>query len=308
MFVVALVLSILIGVSLGMLGGGGSILTLPILKYVVGLEAHQAVAGSLFVVGATSAVAMITHARAGRVRWRTGIIFGLAGMAGAFGAGRVAKFIPSTILLVLFAGMMVITATAMLRGRKAPAGATTRIDGELPVLKVLAEGLVVGAITGLVGAGGGFLVVPALVLLGGLPMDAAIGTSLLVISMKSFAGFAGYLSSTTVNWKILIGVTAAAIVGSVVGGWAAGKVAQEKLRRAFGWFVVVMAVYMLGQEVPALFHMKLAIYWPWVFAGAAALLATLIETFKRKPAEPTAPAQLATSSTKGAGVSPASPC
>lgn len=286
MFALSLVLSILIGVSLGMLGGGGSILTLPILKYVVGMEAHQAVAGSLFVVGATSGVAMITHARAGRVRWRTGIVFGLAGMAGAFLAGRVAKFIPSTILLVLFATMMVVTATAMLRGRKGPANAAARDQrGELPIAKVLVEGLVVGAVTGLVGAGGGFLVVPALVLLGGLPMDAAVGTSLLVISMKSFAGFAGYLSSTTVNWKILVGVTAAAIVGSVIGGWAAGKVAQEKLRRAFGWFVVVMAVYMLGQELPSLFGAKLAPYWPWLFAGAAAILASLTESLRRKPTD-----------------------
>lgn len=296
MFALSLALSVLIGVSLGLLGGGGSILTLPILKYVVGMEAHQAVAGSLFVVAATSATAMITHARAGRVRWRTGIVFGLAGMVGAFGAGRVAKFIPATVLLVLFAVMMLVTAVAMLRGRKQPASAApSRDDGELPILKVVLEGLVVGAVTGLVGAGGGFLVVPALVLLGGLPMDAAVGTSLLVISMKSFAGFAGYLSSTTVDWKILVGVTAAAIVGSVIGGWAAGKVSQEKLRRSFGWFVVVMAVYMFAQELPGLFGAKLAVYWPWVLAGGAAILATVVESLRRKPSEPVLPAGTAAS-------------
>ncbi len=294
MLALSLVLSILIGVSLGLLGGGGSILTLPILKYVVGMDAHQAVAGSLFVVGATSATAMITHARAGRVRWRTGIVFGLAGMAGAFGAGRVAKLIPSTVLLVLFAVMMVVTAAAMLRGRRAPAGAAARAatgPSELPIGKVVVEGLVVGAVTGLVGAGGGFLVVPALVLLGGLPMDAAVGTSLLVIAMKSFAGFGGYLSSTTIQGPVLVGVTAAAIVGSVLGGWAAGKISQEKLRRAFGWFVVVMAVSMLSQELPALFGVKLAAHWSWLLAGATAILATIAETLRRKASVPGAAAR-----------------
>jgi len=276
MFAVALIFAAFIGISLGMLGGGGSILTLPILKYVLGFEAHQAIAGSLFVVGATSATALITHARNGRVRFRTGLIFGLAGMAGAFGAGRVAKFIPAGILLVAFAAMMVVTAVAMLRGRRdvTPRPASAK---ELPVLKVLLEGLVVGAVTGLVGAGGGFLVVPALVLLGGLPMSVAVGTSLLVISMKSFAGFAGYLSSTTVDWKLLLPITAVAIVGSVFGGWAAGKVQQEKLRRAFGWFVVVMAIYMLAQELPALLHFRLPLAVPWILAGVGAVLAATIE-------------------------------
>jgi uncharacterized membrane protein YfcA len=283
MFVVALFLAALIGISLGLLGGGGSILTLPILKYVLGFEAHRAIASSLFVVGATSATALIPHARKGRVRWRTGIIFGLAGMAGAFGAGRVAKFIPSGILLVLFATMMVVTAVAMLRGRKSPGGGAKE-SGDLPVGKVLIEGLVVGSVTGLVGAGGGFLVVPALVLLGGLPMNVAVGTSLLVIAMKSFAGFAGYLSSTTVEWKTLLAISALAIVGSVIGGWAAGKVAQEKLRRGFGWFVVVMAVYMLAQELPALLHVKLATSTPWILAAIAMIVSALIETLSNRAA------------------------
>jgi len=284
MFAVALVLAGFIGVSLGLLGGGGSILTLPILKYVLGFEAHRAIASSLFVVGATAATALIPHARKGRVRWRTGLIFGLAGMAGAFGAGRIAKFIPSGILLVLFATMMVITAIAMLRGRKAPAGAEAakEVSGDLPVLKVLAEGLVVGGVTGLVGAGGGFLVVPALVLLGGLPMNVAVGTSLLVIAMKSFAGFAGYLSSTTVEWTTLLAITGLAIVGSIIGGWAAGKVSQEKLRRGFGWFVVIMAVYMLAQELPAVLHVKVAPSIPWLLAGITTVLTVILETLSNR--------------------------
>ncbi len=275
MFVIAMFLAVLVGVSLGMLGGGGSILTVPILKYVIGLEAHQAVAASLFVVGATSASALIPHARRGRVRFRTGIIFGLAGMVGAFFAGRLAKHVPAGLLLVLFAVMMFVTAVAMLRGRKTADGAAA-VERELPIAKVIAEGLVVGAVTGLVGAGGGFLVVPALVLLGGLPMDVAVGTSLLVIAMKSFAGFAGYVTTTTIDWKLLLALTFFAIIGSAIGGHLAGKVDQAKLRRAFGWFVIVMALYMLAQEVPPLLGMHIAPFWPWVVAAVATLLVTVV--------------------------------
>ena len=138
--------------------------------------------------------ARIPHARAGRVRWRTGLLFGAAGMAGAYGGGRLAAFVPPAVLLAGFAVMMLATATAMLRGRHDGPGRQRR---ELPVARVLLDGVVVGLVTGLVGAGGGFLVVPALALLGGLPMPVAVGTSLVVIAMKSFAGLAGYLSTVT---------------------------------------------------------------------------------------------------------------
>jgi uncharacterized membrane protein YfcA len=194
---------------------------------------------------------MIPHALKGRVRWRTGIVFGLAGMVGAFSAGRVAHFIPAGILLVSFGAMMLVTAVAMLRGRKVPSPSSDpKAHKDLPVLKVLAEGLVVGAVTGLVGAGGGFLVVPALVLLGGLSMEVAVGTSLVVIAMKSFAGFAGFLGHTEIDWTIGLTVAASAVVGSVLGAWLAGRVAPNKLRVGFAWFVVVMAFFILGQEVP----------------------------------------------------------
>src|SRR5690606_10226719 len=149
-----LVLSIAIGRSLGLLGGGGSILAVPILAYVAGLDAKEAIAASLFVVGVTSAVGVVSHARAGRVRWRTGLVFGGAAMAGAFGGGLLGGFVPGQILMVAFALMMLATAAAMIRGRR---GSTEPRDGDLPVLTVLAEGLVVGLVTGIVGAGGGFL-------------------------------------------------------------------------------------------------------------------------------------------------------
>src|SRR5699024_4789960 len=172
--------------SLGLLGGGGSILTVPILTYVAGLPPKEAIAASLFVVGTTSAVSAISHARAGRVRWRTGLIFGAAGMVGAFGGGILGGYIPGTVLMIAFALMMVATSIAMLRGRKG-ARAKDASARELPTAKIVIEGLAVGLATGLVGAGGGFLVVPDLALLGGLLMTVDMGTELVMIVIECLA-------------------------------------------------------------------------------------------------------------------------
>jgi len=252
----ALILTVMlatgIGVSLGLLGGGGSILAVPLLVYVAGLPAKEAIATSLLVVGATSAVGVIPHARGGRVRWRTGLIFGFAGMTGAYAGGRVAAYIPGGVLLTGFALMMLATAVAMIRGRRSRPDRPDRpVPHELPVLRVIVDGIVVGLVTGLVGAGGGFLVVPTLALLGGLPMPVAVGTSLLVIAMKSFAGFAGYLADVHINWGLAAVVTAAAIAGSLVGGRLAGRIREDLLRKAFGWFVLGMGVFVLAQQLPA---------------------------------------------------------
>ncbi|MEV7584492.1 sulfite exporter TauE/SafE family protein [Streptomyces erythrochromogenes] len=250
MIALVLAASVLIGISLGTLGGGGSILTVPILVYLAGMETKEAVATSLFVVGATSAVGLLPHARAGRVRLRTGMLFGAVGMAGAYGGGRLAEYVPGNALLILFALMMLATATAMLRGpRERDAGGSDR--RELPVKHVAVQGLAVGAVTGLVGSGGGFLVVPALALLGGLSMSAAVGTSLLVIAMQSFSGLAGHLAGVRIDWGTTLMVTAAAVVGSLIGGRFAGRIPPGALRTAFGWFVVVMGVFVLGRQIPA---------------------------------------------------------
>lgn len=247
MLTTILALSFLIGISLGMLGGGGSILTLPILTYVAGMETKAAIAASLFVVAATSATGVITHARAGRVRWRTGLVFGAAGMVGAFAGGRIAAYLPARVLMVAFAIMMVATALAMLRGRRERPLAPSR---ELPIAKMIVEGVAVGIVTGIVGAGGGFLVVPALVLLGGLGMEAAIGTSLLVISMKSFAGFYGHLGHVRdLDWGTTLGVTAIAVIGSFAGGTLAGRLPPQILRKGFGAFVLIMAGLVLSREL-----------------------------------------------------------
>lgn len=250
--ILVLSLSVVIGLSLGVLGGGGSILTVPILVYVAGFEAKEAIAASLFVVGVTSAVSVISHARGGRVMWRTGLTFGAAGMVGAFVGGLLGGYIPGQILLIAFALMMVATAIAMLRGRKKTGGEGTAepVKHELPLGRVLLDGAVVGLVTGLVGAGGGFLVVPALALLGGLPMSIAVGTSLVVIAMKSFAGLAGYLTTVHLDWGLTLAVTAAAIVGTLIGSKLAGRIPEAALRKAFGWFVLAMGTFVLTQQAP----------------------------------------------------------
>ena len=247
MIALTIALAVFVGVSLGLLGGGGSILTVPLLAYVAGLDAKQAIATSLLVVGVTSAVGAVSHARAGRVQWRTGLVFGMAGMAGAYAGGLLARFIPGTVLLIGFAVIMIATAVAMLRGRR-DVGAVDA-PRSLPSFKIVLEGLVVGLVTGLVGAGGGFLVVPALALLGGLPMPVAVGTSLVVIAMKSFAGLAGYLSSVHIDWPLAVAVTAAALVGGLIGARLTAMVNPDALRKAFGWFVLAMSSVILSQEV-----------------------------------------------------------
>ncbi|MFI7575736.1 sulfite exporter TauE/SafE family protein [Micromonospora sp. NPDC049497] len=273
-------LAVLIGISLGLLGGGGSILAVPLLVYVADLPAKEAIATSLLVVGVTSAVGVLPHARAHRVRWRTGLIFGLAGMTGAYGGGRLAEFIPAAYLLTGFAIMMLATAIAMIRGRRSAEGKP--VPHELPVFRVIIDGIVVGLVTGLVGAGGGFLVVPALALLGGLPMPVAVGTSLVVIAMKSIAGLAGYLSSVSIDWGLAAAVTAAAIVGSFLGGRLAGKIPADVLRKSFGWFVVVMGVFVLGQQLPAELRSN-PLLWAGVSVAAAAAVAVAVSLGRRKP-------------------------
>jgi hypothetical protein len=280
MLAVAALLSLLIGLSLGLLGGGGSILTLPILVYVLGVEPRSAIAMSLFVVGVTSVTGSIAHARAGRVRARTGLVFGATAMAGAYAGGQVTRYLPATALLLAFATVMLVTSIAMMRGRRAPR------PGEAPAeakpAKVLAIGLAVGLVAGLVGAGGGFLIVPALALFGGLAMPEAVGTSLLVIALQSFAGFAGHAGHVHLDWTLTLVVSAAAVAGSFAGVRLGRRVSPDGLRKGFAWFVLAMAVFLLGKQLPAAIvaaireHLALA-----VVGIAAAVLLTL--ALRRRP-------------------------
>jgi len=247
MLLLAAFLALFVGISLGLLGGGGSILTLPMLVYVMHVEAKSAIASSLFVVGVTSLVGTITHARAGNVKPRAGLIFGLAGMAGALGGSRLAHYIPGNALLIGFAFVMFATSLAMMRGRK-KAGEGT---GHISLAKALFIGTSVGVVSGLIGAGGGFLIVPALTLAGGLGMRHATGTSLLVITMQSLAGFAGHvISHTPIPWTLVLVVTAAAVVGSMGGARLARRVSPAALRRGFAWLVIAMAIFMLAKQLP----------------------------------------------------------
>lgn len=268
MIAVIALLSALMGLTLGLLGGGGSILAVPLLLYVVGIGAKPAIATSLLVVGATSAVCAVQHARAGHVRWKTGLVFGGFGMVGAYGGGVVAEYFSGTTLLLLFAGMMVAAGVAMIQRRAStsdePVGATPSL------WKAAAEGLVVGAVTGLVGAGGGFLVVPALVLFGGLDMRSAVGTSTLVIAGKSFAGFAGHATHVAIDYELAALVIGFAVVGSIAGTALVRRIDPARLRRVFGGFVLLMSgVILYQQATPEMMHAVFVDRWPFWAGGAA---------------------------------------
>jgi uncharacterized protein len=247
-------LAALIGISLGLLGGGGSILTVPIFVYVMGFAAKEAIAMSLAVVGATSLFGAAAHWRAGNVDLRVATIFGLVAMAGTYLGARLAVFFSGAAQLALFAVVMLLAAVFMFRDRAVlPEPAVVpRVPTPMPLPLVVVEGLAVGVLTGLVGVGGGFLIVPALVILGKLPMKLAVGTSLLVIALKSFAGFAGYLGQVEMRWGFMAGFTAVAVAGIFVGTWLVRFVPQRALKRAFAVFLVVMGIFILYQNRHAL--------------------------------------------------------
>jgi uncharacterized membrane protein YfcA len=294
--VIAAVLAVFIGMAVGLLGGGGSILTTPLLVYVAGFDPKEAITASLFVVAITSIFGLIGHARAGRVIWKTGVLFGVAGMVGAFIGGQIGSRLPGIVLLVAFAIMMGVTAVAMIRGRKQVAG---KSHGGRPIVRILIDGLVVGLVTGLVGAGGGFLVVPALVLLGGLAMPNAVATSLLVVAMKSIAGFFGYALSfgggsvvqwnpeIQLDWPVILIVTGAAIIGALIGSRLVGLIHPDLLRKIFGWFVLVMAVFILVQEIGE-WVLEFALSSPLQAIEVVVALAVIIALFTwviRRPAQ-----------------------
>jgi uncharacterized protein len=242
----ALGLALLVGVSLGLLGGGGAILTVPILTAVAGVEPRAAIASSLLVVGATSAVGLLQHARAGRVRWRVGALFGTAGAVGAVVGGLVGARLPTTLLMLGLAATMVAAAIAMLRRRdRSPDEAPAAPRAAL----LLLQGLAVGALSGLVGAGGGFLIVPALVLLAGLPAAAAVATSLMIIAIQTLVGLAAQPGLADVPWPLLLPFTAIAILGSLLGSTLTGRIADRHLRRAFAVLVLVVAAGILAQQL-----------------------------------------------------------
>lgn len=245
-----------IGVTLGLLGAGGSILTVPLLTFVADQPPRAAISSSLFAVAVTAAVAVIGHARAGRVRWRIGLAFGLAGMGGAYGGGRLSAHVPERALMILFGAIMVVAAIAMLRrgdgAKPGVAGVAAATDGEEPrprALAVLAlQGAVVGALTGLIDTGGNFIIVPALVLLARQPMHAAVGTSLFIITLNAVAGLLGHLGQAELDWTVTLAVTGAMIGGSLGGVALAGRVPAARLRTGFALFVLATAAVVLVSQ------------------------------------------------------------
>ena len=251
----ALLGAVAIGLVLGLLGSGGSILTVPVLIYLAGQPDKVAIAESLAIVGAIAAVGAGSYARQGLVAWRSVVGFGVPGIVGTFLGATLAAYVPGGVQLVLFGVVMLAAAGAMLKGRAGLAGAErTPRSGWV----IAALGVGVGVMTGLVGVGGGFLIVPALVLLIGLDMRLAVGTSLSIIVLNSLTGFLKYLDVLTeagnaIDWRLVGTFAAIGIMGSLVGTRLSQRVPQAALRRGFAIFLVVMGVFILVKEAPTAF-------------------------------------------------------
>ena len=261
MEILGFLLAVFMGLTLGLLGGGGSILTVPILVYVLGINPVLATAYSLFVVGTTSVIGSIKKSKQGLVKWKIAIIFSIPSLIAVFltryylipsipehimslGDLEITKNI---VIMVFFALVMLVASWSMLRGTKndsEPSSTTFRIP------KIIAEGLIVGVVTGLVGAGGGFLIVPALVILLRMPMKQAVGTSLVIISAKSLIGFLGDIGSgQEIDWTFLLTFTAFSMAGMFIGLYLNRFISGGKLKKTFGWFIVIMAIFILFREL-----------------------------------------------------------
>jgi uncharacterized membrane protein YfcA len=263
MEIIGFIGALLMGLTLGLIGGGGSILTVPILVYLFSVDTVLATAYSLFIVGLTSLIGSFSHISQGNVHWRTAIVFGIPSIISVYltrlylvplipthvfqiGDFMVTK---SLMILIFFALLMVFASYTMIRKQKKeenkPLG---EIKYNYPL--ILIEGVVVGTITGFVGAGGGFLIIPALVLLAKLPMKQAVGTSLVIIALKSLIGFTGDLKgSETIDWQFLGSFSVIAIIGIIIGSLLSKKVEDEKLKPAFGYFVLIMGIYIITKEL-----------------------------------------------------------
>ena len=244
------VLAVLIGLTLGLLGAGGSILMVPVLIYVLGIAAKPAIAMSLPIVGATSLVGAISHWRSGNVELRTAITFGAIAMVGSYAGARLSTFVTAGVQLTLLGLIMFGAAFSMLRGsgNRAEAEDTAVPRTTKRIVLLGATALAVGVLTGLVGIGGGFLIVPALVLLARVPMKHAVGTSLVVIAMNAASGALGYAGQYDVQWMFLITFTALAIAGILAGTYLVRFVSQGALRRAFALFLLGLGALILYQN------------------------------------------------------------
>ncbi len=261
MEILGYIASLFIGLSLGLIGGGGSILTVPVLVYLFNVDPVLATAYSLFIVGATSLVGAFPKYKNGDVNLKTSIIFGIPSIIAVYATrAYLVPNIPQHIfqlgslevtkplmMMIVFAILMVFASVSMIRNKSN----TTAEEGpqvfNYPM--ILLEGTIVGMLTGFVGAGGGFLIIPALVLFSKLPMKKAIGTSLLIIAVKSLIGFTGDLGKQQMDWTLLLSVTALAIAGIFAGNAMSKKISADSLKKGFGWFVLVMGIYIIIKEL-----------------------------------------------------------
>jgi uncharacterized membrane protein YfcA len=256
--------AIVIGISLGLIGGGGSILTVPVMVYILDIDPVLATAYSLFVVGSTSLVGAGTYMKKGLVNYKTALVFAVPSFIAVFltrkflvpalpdplfsiGEAMITKNIG---IMVFFALIMLAASYSMIFAKKC-----VDCDEDEPVVfnfpMIALEGSVVGVITGIVGAGGGFLIIPALVLLAKLPMKMAVGTSLLIIAAKSLIGFLGDLSTQTIDWQLLLIFTGLSIIGIFIGSALSKKINEKVLKTGFGWFVLIMGIYIITKELLA---------------------------------------------------------
>ncbi len=265
MVIIGFAASIFIGVSLGLIGGGGSILTVPVLVYILGVNPVLATAYSLFVVGSTSLVGAATYMKKGLVNYKTALVFAIPSFIAVFLTRKfLVPALPDPLftvgeaiitknigIMVFFALIMLAASYSMITSKKC-----VDCDENEPVVfnfpMIALEGSVVGLITGIVGAGGGFLIIPALVLLAKLPMKMAVGTSLLIIAAKSLIGFLGDLSTQTIDWQMLLIFTSLSIVGIFIGSALSKKINEKILKTGFGWFVLVMGIYIITKELLAI--------------------------------------------------------
>ena len=258
----AYLLATLIGLSLGLIGGGGSVLTVPVLVYVMGISPVLSTAYSLFIVGATSLIGAFQYTQQKLVDFKTGILFGIPSIVAVYLTRKyLIPFIPDPVMtlgqmviskelliMLLFAVLMILASVSMILPVREKQYENT-LPGWLTILTVLLEGAGVGVLTGLVGAGGGFLIIPALVLLTRMPMKKAIGTSLLIIALKSLIGFTGDLGHQVLDWNLLVLFTLFAIAGMFLGIALSKRIGGEKLKPAFGWFVLVMGLFIVVNEL-----------------------------------------------------------
>jgi len=265
MEIIGYISSIIIGISLGLIGGGGSILTVPVLVYLFGVEPMMATAYSLFIVGTSSLVGAFPKYKQGLISLKTAVVFGIPSIIAVFATRKfIVPSIPkevfsigdfvvtkSILMMMLFAILMVAASVSMIREKKNNSASQEEEEQKFNYPMIILEGAIVGVLTGLVGAGGGFLIIPALVMLSKLPMKKAVGTSLLIIAAKSLIGFVGDLSTngSNMNWVLLTSVTTLAIGGIFIGNVLSKKIDGNKLKKGFGWFVLVMGVYIIINEL-----------------------------------------------------------